>query len=152
VLSRETRRFARLVQVFSAACLVVLALVLSGCGGSSGSSANDWTVVTTSHSGRADYGLVNGFVGQPSQVEVTIATTPSVKASTHFTVACGPANYDKDLSRAGPTAKTPLTFRVPIPRPLNGPASCRVVGGADYPSNVETTMTLLQRSAPTTSP
>ncbi len=137
-------------QVLPLGGVIAILLVAAGCGSSSSAPSNPWTVVSTQHNDSANYGIVNGDVGQPSQVEVTVVTKPSVRATTHYTIACGPADYDQAKNKSGPTGITPLTFRITVPTPQNGPASCYVQTGADFPSNVDTTITLLQRDVPTT--
>ena len=144
----EMQRHTRMMRLLSVAGLAASLAVLSGCG-SSGSS-NPWTVVSTVHDGKADNSLVKGVVGQPSQVQVTVVTKPNIKATTHFTIACGPADYNEAKNKAGPTGTTPLTFRITVPRPLAGPASCDVVVGAFYPSKVDSTVTIFQRDVPVT--
>ncbi len=131
----------------SLTAVTAMLLVAAGCGGSS-KPTDPWVVVSTQHNSSANYTIVNGSVGQPSQVEVTIVTKPKVVAKTHYTIACGPADYDAAKNKAGPTGMTPLTFRITVPTPTDGPASCYIQTGADYPSNVDTTITLLQRDVP----
>jgi len=146
----KRQRFAHTGRLLSLSGAVLALLVVSGCGSSPSAPADPWDVVSTQHNDSANYGIVNGDVGQPSQVEVTVVTKPKIKATTHFTIACGPANDAAAKNKYGPKGMTPLTFRITVPTPLNGPASCFVQTGADYPSNVDSTITLLQRDVPTT--
>lgn len=141
------QRFAHGGRLLSLGGVVAILAVVTGCGGSSAPS-DPWDVVSSVHNGSANYGIVKGDVGQPSQVEVTVVTKPKIKASTHYTIACGPADYDQAKNKSGPTGMTPLTFRITVPTPEHGPASCYIETGADYPSNVDTTITLLQRDMP----
>lgn len=145
----KMQRFAQTARLLSMSGVLVIPIVLAGCG-SAKAPSDPWTVVGTQHSASSNFALVKGEVGQPSQVEVTVVTKPSVKATTHFTIACGPANYDQAKNKFGPKGMTPLTFRITVPTPQNGPASCDVSTGADYPSNVDSTITLLQRDMPAT--
>ena len=125
---------------------LVFSLLLAGCGSSSGGA---WQLVGTAHNGKASFALVDGTVAWPSQVEVTIATTPSTTATTHYTVICGTLSGGEGISinRSGPTGTTPLTFRAHVP--VGGPGSCIFRAGAGYRSTVDTTITVRQRPAPT---
>jgi hypothetical protein len=129
---------------------LVLLAVVAGCGSSNKAPADPWDVVATQHSGSANFGLVKGDVGQPSQVEVTVVTKPNVNATTHFTIACAASDFDEAKNKFGPKGMTPLTFRITVPTPTSGPSSCLIQTGADYPKNVDSTITLLQRDVPTT--
>jgi hypothetical protein len=145
------QRFAHVARLLSLSGAILIVLAVAGCGGSSNPSSSDpWDVVSSQQSANSNFSLVDGNVGQPSQVEVTVVTKPKVNATTHFTIACGPANYDEAKNKNGPKGMTPLTFRITVPTPPNGPASCYIKTGAEYPSNVESTITLLQRDVPTT--
>jgi hypothetical protein len=144
------QRFRHTGRLLSLSGVLVLLIVLAGCGSSAKAPADPWDVVATQHDASSNFGIVKGDVGQPSQVEVTVVTKPNVKAITHFTIACGPADYDQAKNKFGPKGLTPLTFRITVPTPQNGPASCYISTGADYASNVDSTITLLQRDVPTT--
>jgi prepilin-type processing-associated H-X9-DG protein len=128
-------------------CLLLGVLVV-GCGSSS-SSGGPWQVVGTAHNGKANFALLDGAVAWPSQVEVTIETTPSTTATTHYTVVCGTLNGADGvtISKSGPTGATPFTFLAHVP--LGGPGSCLFRAGANYHASVDTTITVRQRAVPT---
>ena len=128
-------------------CLL-LGLLVTGCGSSS-PSGGAWQIVGTVHNGKANFGLVDGTVEWPSQVEVTVETTPSTTATTHYTVICGTLGGGDGVQfrKSGPTGTTPLTFLAHVPP--GGPGSCLFRAGADYRASVDTTITVLQRAVPT---
>jgi hypothetical protein len=146
----KMQRFAQMGRLGLLSGAILVLLIVAGCGSSASAPSDPWDVVKTQHNASADYGIVNGDVGQPSQVEVTVVTKPRVTATTHFTIACGSLSDAVGKNKFGPKGMTPLTFRITVPTPENGPASCFVQTGADYPSNVDSTITLLQRDVPTT--
>jgi hypothetical protein len=148
LVNRQRFRYAG--RLLSLSAIGAVSLVSAGCGGSSSGPSDPWTVVSTQHSGSANFALVKGDVGQPSQVEVTVVTKPNVSATTHYTIACAASEFDEAKNKSGPKGMTPLTFRITVPTPTSGPSSCLVQTGADYPKNVDSTITLLQRDVPTT--
>ena len=127
-------------------CLLT-SLLIVGCG-SSGASGGPWTLVGTAHNGKANFALLDGAVGWPSQVEVTLETSPSTTATTHYTVICGTLSGGDgvQINRNGPTGTTPFTFRAHVP--VGGPGSCLFRAGANYRATVDTTITVQQRPVP----
>lgn len=146
----NSQRFPYMGRILLLSGALALLAVLAGCGSSNKTPADPWTVVSTQHSGSSNFALVKGDVGQPSQVEVTVVTKPNVNAVTHYTIACQATEFDEAKNKFGPKGMTPLTFRITVPTTTTGPSSCLVQTGADYPKNVDSTITLLQRDVPAT--
>ena len=134
------------------ASIVILAAAavsfLTGCGSSStSSSASDWQVVTQGQvSGNASSSFIKGRVGRPSDVELTVETTPSVKVKTEYTMICG-TNLDDGASGRktyhGVTGDAPTTSQVLLP--LGPPASCFISAVATKAAPATMTLKLLSR-------
>jgi hypothetical protein len=135
------------------ASIVILAaaavsFLVSGCGSSSSSSsASDWQVVTQGQvSGKATSSFIKGRVGRPSDVELTVETTPSVKVKTEYTMICG-TNLDDDATGRktyhGVTGDAPTTSQVLLP--LGPPASCFISAVATKAAPATMTFKLLSR-------
>jgi hypothetical protein len=129
-----------------------VAFLAAGCGSSSSSgSASDWQVVTQNQvSGKATASFLKGRVGRPSDVELTVETSPTVKVKTEYTMICG-TNLDDDATGRhtyhGGTGDAPLTSQIVLP--LGPPASCYISAVAT--KNAPATMTFKLLSRPSSS-
>jgi hypothetical protein len=133
------------IVILAAAAVIFLA---TACGSSSSSSsANDWQLVTQDQiSGNATSSFLKGRVGRPSDVELTVQTTPSVKVKTEYTMICG-TNLDDDATGRktyhGTTGDAPTTSQVILP--LGPPASCYISAIATKTAPAKMTFKLLSR-------
>ena len=128
---------------------VALVALAAGCGGSSSSSsASDWEVISTTQvKGSSQAGILHARVARPSDVEIKVEATPTVKVKTAYTIVCGD-ELDDDApgrkSRPGAGGDTPVTTTVQMtPGP---PAPCLITAIATKTAPANMTLTLVSRS------
>jgi hypothetical protein len=125
------------------ALAALVAVLAAGCGGSSG-GGNDWQVLDQAKFTANQAAYLHSRVGRPSDLQVKIESSPSVKTTTHYSVACSNnASVEDTYNRPGPAGTTPLTAVLPLPDGPPGGCVFTLLATKSKPASM--TVTLLTR-------
>jgi len=141
------------------AALALVAFALAGCGSShsaqpppkGGVTNGGWEVISQGrHAAGETVVRVDALATDPLRLQLRVDASPRASITTTYTVECG-----QEKAKGGPVpGKTPLTRELRVP---NGGGSqeahgvfCSVSATATKPAGSATTLTLLERPAPTT--